>query len=117
RANASCSSRETLKSFATASAVSPIPQYQVGFSFQVFGLGTMRQPPMAMTDMDSTPPAMMQSAMPASIFALAMAMVSSPEEQYRLTVMPGTLSVSNPINEIMRPTFNPCSASGVAFPT
>ena len=103
--------------FATASAVNPIPQYQLGFSFPTFGLGTILQPPIAIVDIDSTPPAMMHSAIPASIFAVAIAIVSKPEEQYLLTVIPGTLSVFNPINEIIRPTFNPCSASGVAFPT
>ncbi|MNY36833.1 hypothetical protein D3C86_1713480 [compost metagenome] len=77
----SWSSLLTLNWEATASAVNPIPQYQVGFSFPTFGFGTILQPPIAITDMDSTPPAMMQSAIPASIFACASAMVSSPEEQ------------------------------------
>ena len=72
---------------------------------------------MAITDIDSTPPAIIQSAIPALIFALAMAIVSNPEEQYLFTVIPGTLSVSKPINEIIRPTLSPCSASGVALPT
>ena len=58
----------------------------------------------------------MQSAIPLCIFAFAMAMVSSPEEQYLFTVIPGTFIVSNPIKEIIRPMFSPCSASGVAFP-
>mmetsp|Transcript_9402 Transcript_9402/g.12796 ORF Transcript_9402/g.12796 Transcript_9402/m.12796 type:complete len:311 (-) Transcript_9402:77-1009(-) len=116
-AKISCSSRETPNSLATASAVKPIPQYQFGFSFPTFGFGTIRQPPIAMVDMDSTPPAKIQSAIPASIFAVAMAIVSNPEEQYRFTVMPGTFTESNPIKEIIRPTFKPCSASGVAFPT
>ena len=31
--------------------------------------------------------------------------------------MPGTVSEFNPIREIIRPMFNPCSASGVALPT
>ena len=43
--------------------------------------------------------------------------VSKPEEQYLLIVIPGTFTVFNPIKEIIRPIFNPCSASGVAFPT
>ena len=102
---------------ATASAVKPIPQYQSGCSFPTLEFGTILQPPIAITDIDSTPPAIMQSAIPDSIFAVAIAIVSKPEEQYLLTVIPGTLSVSNPIKEIIRPTFNPCSASGVALPT
>src|SRR3546814_5482628 len=70
-----------------------------------------------MHDMDSTPPAIMQSAMPARIFAEAMAMVSRPEEQYLFTVIPGTFSVFRLSREIILPRFNPCSASGVSFPT
>ncbi len=81
REKRSCSSRETPYCCATASAVKPIPQYQLGFSLPTFGLGTIRQPPIAMTDMDSAPPAMIQSAIPFSILAFAIAMVSKPEEQ------------------------------------
>ena len=67
--------------------------------------------------MTSTPPAMIQSAIPDFIFAVAIAMVSKPEAQYLFTVTPGTLSVPKPINETIRAIFSPCSASGVAFPT
>ena len=80
-AKASCSSRPTLKSFATASAVSPMPQYQSGFAFATRALGTMRHPPKGIGDMVSMPPARMQSASPAWIFAEAMAMVSKPDAQ------------------------------------
>jgi hypothetical protein len=37
----------------------------------------------------SVPPAMIHSAIPILIFAVAIAMVSSPEAQYLFTVMPG----------------------------
>ncbi|CAI8218778.1 MAG: Uncharacterised protein [Cryomorphaceae bacterium] len=65
----------------------------------------------------STPPAIMHSAIPDFIFAEAIAIVSSPEAQYLLTVTPGTSSTFNPISEITLAIFKPCSASGVAFPT
>ena len=74
--------------------------------------GTIRQPPIGMHDMLSVPPAITSSCMPVRILAVAIAMVSSPLEQYRFTVMPGTFSVSSPMSEIRRPTFRPCSASG-----
>ena len=80
-ANLSCSSRLTLNSLATASAVRPIPQYQFGFSLPTFAFGTILHPPIAIIDMDSAPPAMIQSAIPASILAFAMAMVSKPDAQ------------------------------------
>ena len=116
-AKASWASRLTLNSLATASAVSPMPQYQSGFSWATRAFGTMRQPPIGMHDMLSVPPAITSSCMPVRILAVAMAMVSSPLEQYRFTVMPGTFSVSSPMSEIRRPTFRPCSASGEALPT
>ena len=65
----------------------------------------------------SAPPAIIQSAIPALIFAVAIAIVSNPELQYLFTVCPGIWSVSKLINEINLPTFRPCSASGIAFPT
>ena len=77
----------------------------------------MRHPPIGNRLMLSTPPAIMQSAIPLCTFAEAMAIVSSPDAQYLFTVIPGTLSVSKAISEIRRATFNPCSASGVALPT
>ena len=67
--------------------------------------------------MDSVPPAIMQSAIPDWIFAVAIAIASEPDAQYRLMVTPGTLSVFKPIKEINLATFKPCSASGIAFPT
>ena len=94
-----------------------MPQYQLGFFADTSALGTMRHPPNGMGDMVSTPPAIIQSAMPALIFAVANAMVSRPEEQYLFTVTPGTLSVFKPIKDTILPMFKPCSASGVAFPT
>ena len=57
------------------------------------------------------------SPIPALIFAEAIAIDSEPDAQYLFTVTPGTLSVSNPINEISLATFSPCSASGIAQPT
>ncbi|MNN27192.1 hypothetical protein D3C81_1407210 [compost metagenome] len=102
---------------ATASAVNPIPQYQSGCSFATTGLGTIFQPPKGIPDITSTPPAIITSAIPVLIFATAVAIVSKPEAQYRLTVTPGTLSVSNPISEMKRAILSPCSASGMAFPT
>ena len=65
----------------------------------------------------SAPPAMIQSAIPLWIFAVAIPIVSNPEAQYLFTVTPGTSVTFNPIKEIKRPTFKPCSASGIAFPT
>ena len=64
----------------------------------------------------SVPPAMMQSAMPARIFAVAMAIVSNPLAQYLFTVMPGTF-IGSARTAIMRPICKPCSASGTALPT
>ena len=65
----------------------------------------------------SAPPAMMQCAIPDWILAVAIPIVSNPEAQYLFTVTPGTSFTFNPIKEIKRPTFRPCSASGIAFPT
>ena len=58
----------------------------------------------------------MQSAIPAFIFAVAMAMVSRPDAQYRLTVTPPTLNGKPARNTIIRPICMPCSASGIALP-
>src|SRR3546814_16641712 len=80
---ASWSSRLTLYSLATASAVSPIPQYQSGWFLATSGLGTSFQPPNGMPDMTSTPPAIMASAMPDLILATAVALGSRPEAQDR----------------------------------
>ena len=60
---------------------------------------------------------MIQCAIPDWIFAVAIPIVSKPEAQYLFTVTPGTSSTFNPIKEINRPTFKPCSASGMALPT
>ena len=65
----------------------------------------------------SAPPAMMQSAIPACILAVAIPMVSSPDEQKRFTVTPGTSTMFKPINEINRAMFRPCEPSGMALPT
>ena len=81
------------------------------------GLGTCRQPPMEIILMVSAPPAIIISAIPASIFADAMAIDSNPEAQYRLIVEPGTASVSILIKESIRPILKPDSASGKALPT
>ncbi len=55
----------------------------------------------------SAPPAMIQSAIPDWIFAVAIPMVSIPDEQNLFTVTPGTSTEFNPINEIKRAIFNP----------
>ena len=65
----------------------------------------------------SAPPAIIQSAIPACIFAVAMPIVSIPDEQKRFTVTPGTSTISKPINEMSRAIFSPCDPSGIAFPT
>ena len=65
----------------------------------------------------STPPAKIHSAIDVLILAAAKATDSSPDEQYLFTVIPGTLTVLSPNNEIILPIFRPCSASGVALPT
>ena len=74
-------------------------------------------PPIGIKLILSTPPAIIQSAIPDLIFAAAIAIVSSPDAQYRFTVTPGTSSIFSPMREISLPTFNPCSASGIALPT
>src|SRR5690606_14034391 len=64
----------------------------------------------------STPPAITTSAKPHMIFSAAMAIVCRPEEQNRLTVIPGT-SVGRPARTAMiRAMFSPCSPSGMAHP-
>ncbi len=65
---------------------------------------------------DSVPPAMTHSAMPAMIEAAAIAMVCDPEEQKRLTVTAGTSCGSPARKPAMRATFVPDSPSGVAQP-
>ena len=65
----------------------------------------------------SAPPAIMHSAIPACILAVAMAIVSTPDEQNLFTVTPGTSTLFNPIKEIRRAIFSPCEPSGIAFPT
>ena len=94
-----------------------MPQYHSGLFLAMSALGTNFHPPNGIPDITSTPPAIMQSAMPERILAVAIAIVSKPEAQYLFTVTPGTLSVSRPIKEIIRATFKPCSPSGVALPT
>ena len=59
----------------------------------------------------------MQSAMPALILAVAIAIVSTPDPQYRLTVTPPTLSGKFDRRAIHRAICKPCSASGTALPT
>ena len=63
-AKMSWSSLLTLNSFATASAVNPIPQYHSGFSLATRAFGTSLHPPNGIGDMVSIPPASMQSAIP-----------------------------------------------------
>ena len=78
--------------------------------------GTVFQPAVGTIDIDSVPPAIMQSAMPVLIFAVAIAILSKPLAQYLLIVIPGT-SMPNAFAAMMRPNCKPCSASGTAFPT
>src|ERR1044072_6507169 len=66
--------------------------------------------------MDSVPPAMMHSAMPAIMRSAAIAMVCEPDEQKRLTVTAGTACGSPARRAAMRATFVPDSPSGVAQP-
>ena len=65
----------------------------------------------------STPPAIIQSAIPDLILAVAIANDSNPEAQSLFTVTPGTSSIFRPMSEINLATLNPCSASGTALPT
>ena len=55
----------------------------------------------------SAPPAIIQSAIPACILAVAIAIVSTPDEQNLLTVTPGTSTLFNPIREIKRAMLSP----------
>ena len=92
-------------------------KYHLGFSIAISGLGTCRQPPIEIILIDSAPPAIIISAIPDLIFAVAMAIDSSPEAQYRLIVEPGTSIDSMLINESILPILKPDSASGKALPT
>ena len=67
-------------------------------------------------DIDSVPPAIIQSAIPVLIFAVAIAILSKPLAQYLLIVIPGT-SMPKAFAAIILPNCNPCSASGTALPT
>src|SRR5688500_17100143 len=67
-------------------------------------------------DMDSVPPAMTHSAIPAMMRSAAIAMVCEPDEQKRLTVTAGTSCGSPARSAAMRATFVPDSPSGVAQP-
>ena len=116
-AKISCSFLLILYSFATISEVSPIFKYHFGFSMAMVGLGTCRQPPMEIIDMVSAPPATIISAIPAWIFAEAIAMDSIPEAQYLFMVEPGTSTVSMAISDSILPILKPVSASGKALPT
>ncbi len=80
------------------------------------GFGILRHPPIAIIDIVSAPPAIIISANPARIFAVAIAIDSNPDAQYLFTVEPGTSIVSKLIKEIILPIFKPLSASGNAFP-
>src|SRR3990172_7707009 len=73
-------------------------------------------PPIGTSVMDWTPPAMATSTCPSAISAAAMLTLSSPEEQNRFTVMPGTLFGSPASRTMFRPTLSPCSPSGMAQP-
>ena len=67
-------------------------------------------------DIDSVPPAIIHSAIPVLIFAVAIAILSKPLAQYLLIVIPGT-SIPKAFAAIILPNCNPCSASGTALPT
>ena len=76
----------------------------------------MRKPVMGTMLMLSTPPATITSAPPARIRSQPMAIVCSPEEQKRLTVMPGTLDGKPAIRLTLRAMFSPWGPSGKAQP-
>src|SRR5687768_14428376 len=66
--------------------------------------------------MDSTPPATNTSPSPATMRCAASAMVCSPDEQNRFTVMPGTLIGQPARMAIWRAMFQPVAPSGLAQP-
>ena len=59
---------------------------------------------------------MIHSAIPALIFAVAIAIVSKPDAQYLFTVTPPILNGSPALKTTILPICIPCSASGIAFP-
>src|SRR5437868_3138604 len=67
-------------------------------------------------EIDSTPPATNTSPSPARIRWLARAMVCRPEEQKRLTVIPGTVTGQPARIAIWRAMFQPVAPSGLAQP-
>ncbi len=68
------------------------------------------------SEIDSTPPATKIEPSPAMIRCAASAMVCSPEEQKRFTVMPGTASGQPARCAIWRAMFQPVAPSGLAQP-
>jgi hypothetical protein len=64
------------------------------------------------SEIDSTPPATKISPSPASTRCEARAMVCSPEEQKRFTVMPGTVTGQPARIAIWRAMFQPVAPSG-----
>src|SRR5260370_20195807 len=67
-------------------------------------------------EMDSTPPATYTSPSPAITRCAASAMACNPDEQKRLTVMPGTLTGRPARSAICRAMFMPVAPSGFAQP-
>src|SRR6185295_5822295 len=68
------------------------------------------------SEIDSTPPATNTSPSPAMTRCEARAMVCRPDEQKRLTVMPGTLCGQPARTAIWRAMFQPVAPSGLAQP-
>ncbi len=64
----------------------------------------------------STPAAIITSASPTRMRSAAMATADRPEAQKRFTVMPPTLVGRPASTALMRATFRPCWASGMAQP-
>ena len=100
-----------------AELAGPIAAYALGSASISAGSATILLPPMGTVDIDSTPPAMMTSALPERITSAAQAMAWEPEEQKRLEVHAVTSTGKPASREIRRAMFMPCSASGMAQPS
>ncbi len=68
-------------------------------------------------DIDSTPPATMRSAYPATTRAAAVSIASSPEQHSRDTTPPGTRSGQPAHSAAARARSPPCSPITVLIPT
>ncbi len=68
------------------------------------------------SEIDSTPPATYTLPSPVAMRCAASAMVCSPDEQKRFTVMPGTVTGQPARTAIWRAMFQPVAPSGLAQP-